>query len=106
MTILELYALGFASAFFTVFINHSFDKGMIFHFYGKWLSGLADKKPKLIFLLRPMGICIYCMGTWVAMGLYSLWIEFDYSHYQAIVQLFFFVGIQYIAMHAVSKFLY
>ncbi len=79
-----LFSLGTGAL--SLFVQECMKKGMILGWYGEWLSDMWDAvdrhtwykysgksmfKAKLIqFLLKPLGMCIYCYGSWVFIVLF------------------------------------
>lgn len=83
-----LFCLGTAGL--SLFVQECMKKGMIFQKYGDWLNntwdsidratwykkrlqGIMPIKAKIaMFLLKPLGMCIYCFSSWVFIVLFTV----------------------------------
>ena len=63
---------GIISAFFSLFIAKCFEPNMIFRRYYLllnyvWVKNWRKKDRWKRFILKPIGLCVYCLGVWVAL---------------------------------------
>lgn len=80
-----LFCLGTAGL--SLFVQECMKKGMILGWYGEWLNSTWDTMDRavwykydfkatplqakiVLFLLKPLGMCIYCFSSWVFIGLF------------------------------------
>lgn len=64
--ILECMILGVVSAFITILYNYTLQYNAIFSRFGRLLEEWSEKGGFLGWISNPLGNCIYCSGTWIA----------------------------------------
>jgi hypothetical protein len=88
------------SAFLTKFIDFCFNEGNIFDWYYLYIyNNFKDDNPKLFKLL---GGCLFCFSTWVFIFNFVL---FNIYYPLPIIFVFFGIGINYISMEIINKYL-
>lgn len=122
--LLLLYTLlGFIVACTTMFFAHCMQKGQVFRFYYRWLENIVEKASLrsyyikyvnssestkhiikehwyirlLAYLAKPLGLCQYCNGTWLAIITYILIFGFNWL-------IILFIGITFFFIKLLSKF--
>lgn len=110
---LQIILLAVLTASLSCAFHHFTGYGMIFNSYAKWLlsfdkgEGLYWKKYIsknqtrfgliMYYLSKPLGLCPYCNGTWVAIFYYILWFKtVDFN-------LFLLIGVNWLFIHAILK---
>lgn len=88
--VVGLITLCLMTSCFSQFIACTMEKGMIFEKYRIMLEAIEKKSKTAGFLLKPLGLCIYCYSTWIYIVSYSISQRFD------IVFFFGGMGISYI----------
>lgn len=109
ITLLLYFLLGFTVALLALCFNHYLKPGMIFNWYASWLlrhqanlefyqtnknkSGFTrlywswyNYRNILGYLAKPLGLCPYCNGTWIAIIVYIYYFGIS-------IELFLFIGI-------------
>jgi len=96
-----LYSL--MTAALGLFIQKCFQEGMIFRKYYLlliyfWIKWHKRKDRWKRFVLPPLGMCIYCNGTWIAIVVYFLNFNFGFD-------IFLFLGLNYLWIEIFKKHL-
>lgn len=92
----ELGLFSLMTASLSLFIWETFQKEMIFRRYYLllvyyWIKWRKKKNRWKRQLLKPIGLCIYCMSTWIAIISYIIFLGFK-------VDILFFIGINYVVL--------
>jgi hypothetical protein len=122
---LSLILLGLGTASLELCFQHYLTPGMIFNWYAKWLDKKQDlvkemvgtykmrkfigfnrlavikTSPQLIigYLAKPLGLCPYCNGTWIAIVVY--WYFFGLN-----LPIFLFIGINWLFIYTIREGLF
>ena len=59
--LIQSLTLGLISSSFALFLAHCCTEGEIFYFWGKFLLLLPES------VAKPLGGCVYCQSTWIAL---------------------------------------
>lgn len=111
---IDLIIFCFGTASLSHFFQVAQEEGMIFEWYGK----LLDKIPE--FFAMPLGRCITCNGTWIFIIAFFLTIiifnnkivlfslsqpEEKFSQPQSLIALFLGIGINFIWIKVIDKYI-
>lgn len=107
--ILSEFMIAFAVACTAQFFQFIQTQGQILQWYGDWwkkqvrfkrlLESYGYKRPLVSFLsyiAKPMGLCEYCNGTWIAI-IYSILIGYN------IFEMVLFIGVTYFFINQINK---
>lgn len=76
--ILESMLIGIVSAFVGIFYRYSLSYNAIFGRVGKFLDSLENKGGFKGWIANPLGACVYCSTTWIAIILMTIyWWSWD-----------------------------
>ena len=101
---LELIVLAVLTASLSLCFYHFLEPGMIFNWYALFLRRLRyGKEPKAIkgvlvenkfwaYLVKPLGLCPYCNGTWIAIGVYT----YIYFYSFNLILLLLLIGVNWL----------
>lgn len=83
---LTAFALGYIAAAVQLMLYRFYSEGMILSWYYHWLlRQKLDSKPLGMFA-KPLGLCVYCQGVWVAWGILALYtIRYPFSWWYVVV---------------------
>lgn len=82
---------------FSLFLEMCMQEGNILWRYREFLNNLWDKKGW--YILKPLGLCIYCYSPWIAIVMLYLYGDMDIIHYPLVF------GMQYVWLEALLKIL-
>lgn len=99
MIILTLISLSFLTATLAFFFQYCLKPNMIFHFYFIWLTKLELKHSLLHYISKPLGLCIYCNGTWIAITVFIYYYGFNPAIFLFLGSNWFFIHIIYNKLH-------
>ena len=88
INLITMIVLGAVTASVGMFFQMTLRSGMIFNFYAKWLMKLSDKSKFWDYVSNPLGLCIKCNTTWIAIFVWLLSFEFSWM-------IILFIGITY-----------
>jgi hypothetical protein len=63
--VLCLALMGLACACFSLFLRFCLQEGNLLGWYYTFLLASAKRYPSLKYWLKPLGLCVYCYGSWV-----------------------------------------
>ena len=66
----QVIVICFMTASLTVFLRFCMGSGNIFGWYGDWIDKQWDESPNMQPLLKVIGACNKCYGTWVFIVLF------------------------------------
>lgn len=89
-----LLLLSLMTASLSLFFQECMEPGMIFRRYYLWLTyhwikNWRKKDRWKRWLLKPLGMCVYCNGTWIA-------IQFYLYNFGPGVNILLFIGLNYL----------
>ena len=89
-----LMILCFGTSCLSLFIQKCMEPGMILRRYYLWLTyhwikNWRKRDRWKRYFLKPLGLCIWCSGTWIGIFFFSLYCGFR-------LEIFLFIGVQYI----------
>ena len=61
--LIQSLTLGLISSSFSLFLSFCYGRGELFSFWGLLLSKMPT------YLAKPLGSCVYCQSTWIALCL-------------------------------------
>lgn len=96
--LLKIVILGSLTASLTMFIDHCMEKEMIFRRWYlfltyHWIRTYRQKDRWKRKFLKPLGLCHYCFGTWIAIFTYLFIVGFDIAIFLLIASNYFFIRI-------------
>lgn len=68
--VIAIVLLSLGTGALSVFVEECKKEGMILHWYDKLLNYLWDNTKFPKWLLKPLGMCIYCYGSWLFIVLF------------------------------------
>ena len=98
LSLLKIVMLGSLTASLTMFIDHCMEKEMIFRRWYlfltyHWIRTWRKKDRWKRYILKPLGLCHYCFGTWIAIFAYLFIVGFDVAIFLLIASNYFFIRI-------------
>ena len=91
-TITQSLTLGLISSSFSLFLGYCFSKGEIFEAWANFLLALPT------YIAKPLGACLYCQSTWVALFLCVFYTNTPIVYMGAI-------GLNYVLLDVYFKFI-
>ena len=92
----QFVLLSFLSACLEMSFQEYLQPSMIFEKYGYFLNFLYDKPGIRRKLSQLLGLCVFCNGFWVAVGIYEVYYK-DFS-----LTILLFTGINYVFIKILS----
>lgn len=95
--------LSLGTAGMSLFVQECMKEGMILNWYGKLINYLWDSTKFPKWLLKPLGMCIYCFSSWVWIGLFVVnmlpiqWVRLEF------IGLFIGLGFNFIWIKTLEK---
>lgn len=99
--ILECMLLGIVATLIGIFYNYTLSNGAILGKLGAILNDWADNGGFKGWIANPLGACIYCSTTWIAIFIMVIyWLSWDNppKWEDIIIGTLFAIGIQHIFM--------
>jgi hypothetical protein len=94
--ILTLIVLGAITASVGMFFQMTLRPTMIFNFYAKWLLHRSENNKFWEYVANPLGLCVKCNTTWIAIFVWCLSYEFSWM-------IILFIGITYMWLELFLK---
>ena len=85
--------LGFIVATLGLCFEHFMKPNMIFNGYYKWLERKARKSKFWKHITKPLGLCVYCNSSWIAIGVFIYYFKFNITILLFIGIVWFFIDI-------------
>jgi hypothetical protein len=95
-----LIKLAFYSACLSLFTDQCFNEGMIMEWYYKLLL-----KIDYLAISKPLGLCIYCMSSWVFIALYLVQVVDIRQVIPTIIGLFCGLGLNFFFIKTYQKYI-
>lgn len=94
--LLRIVILGLLTACLTMFIEHCMEREMIFrrwylYLTYHWIRTWRRKDRWKRYILKPLGLCHYCYGTWIAIFTYITLVGFDIAIFLLIASNYLFI---------------
>ena len=94
--LLRIVILGLLTACLTMFIEHCMEREMIFrrwylYLTYHWIRTWRRKDRWKGYILKPLGLCHYCYGTWIAIFTYITLVGFDIAIFLLIASNYLFI---------------
>lgn len=110
MNDIHFYSLAFLSACVSVFFNYTLTEKAIFRRYYLFLIYLRWRATKcnktmhkwVVYITRPLGLCLYCNCTWVALIIYTNKYE-HFLNYDYFLNLSLFIGLSFVFTKYIYK---
>lgn len=90
------FLIGFAVASLGHCFNHFTKPGMVFYWYGDLLERLYFTSAFWKYMVKPLGYCVYCNTTWIAILVY-------FYFFKPFLPVFLFIGIVWFFVHLINK---
>lgn len=86
--LIKMIVLGAMTAATGMFFRMTLRDGMIFSFYCKWLMTRPERNKFWDYIVNPLGLCVKCNTTWIAIFVWLLLFEFSWI-------IILFIGVTY-----------